>query len=469
MPLFLLDDKRFFQDYFPFRAELERLSELRIGSLGDVINTPIFEEDVPWSDKHDQYANVMYSKDKMDWPRLKLPHESLRRFAHVFFAPLGIRASVGDYVFFEWLMGFNPSAGSVKREHFGHVSKVSWCCLKLIEIFKQVHTADPLAVYDNVYDVLISSVRKKFKSFCDDNHEDFNEDTDFERIFIEATLLAAYMHDKGIILNFYDDLREKVLHAFKPMWSQSLLFYGGDDKSARRKYSSFCDCENVYEPHKACATEDISGMERVWKFFEKERVLGRDFWLDVFCNDAAPQFPKTVYSETKKNYHGVYAALELLTMQIGYLRTNADKFQDHLEREFILALAAEAVALHDLKVDKRIDIEESPSAFTLYLADEIQQWQRHQLDINKLLNEQELDWIDGEIQKVCLEAKDDDLFIEVIDISSETDIREITKKIAKASQKIQKRLDTRGHFTIHYFIDKCGKCEAAPKGDLVAV
>ncbi|MBI5870968.1 MAG: hypothetical protein HZB44_08485 [Actinobacteria bacterium] len=459
----LLDDKRFFKDYFNFRDELERISELRIDSLGEINRTPIFEEDVPWSDKHDQYADVMYSKNKMDWPRLKLPHESLRRFAHVYFAPLGIRASVGDYVFFEWLMGFNPSADNIKREHFGHVSKVAWCCWKLIEIFKEVQPADDVSVHE----VLISSTRRKFKAFLDHVGVPLNEDTDFGRILLESVLLAAYMHDKGIILNFYDDLREKVLHAFKPMWDQSLLYYGGTGERARKKYSSFCDCDNVYDGKNDCSVEDVMGMERVCNFFAAERVLGRDYWHDIFCNYATSKFPRTIYDEVKKNYHGVYAALELLAMQIGCLQKNADQFSDSLEREFILALAAEAVALHDLKVEKRIDLEESPTAFLLYLADEIQQWQRHQLDINKLLNEQVLYWGDGEIQKVCIETDENDLFIQITKISNETDISKIKNDILKAERKIQERLDTKGLFTIHYFIDTCNICDVVPARDLI--
>lgn len=470
----LLEDRSFFKDYFEFRDVLDHLAELRIDTLGGLINTPIFQEDVPWSDKHDQYAGVMYSKHKLDWPRLKLPHESLRRFAHVFFAPLGIRASFGDYVFFEWLMGFNPKADDVQREHFGHVSKVAWCCLKLIDTFKEIQSS---LDGRSIYDIMVHSIQKKFESFCKDNGEDFDEDTDFGRLLAETTLLAAYAHDKGIILNFYDDLREKVLDAFRPIWGQSLLYYGGDVEGARRKYSSFCrgDCENIYEPHEECTKldgvypEDPRGMERVRAFFEEERVLGREFWLDVFCNDAAPRFPRTVYHESKKNYHGVYAALELLAMQIGYLRKRADKIQDHLEREFVLALAAQAVAFHDLKVDKRIDIEEAPQAFLLYLADEIQQWQRHQLDINKLLDARELDWIDGEIQQVCLEAEENDLFIEITKLSREADVRNITENIGKASRKIEKRLNTRGHFTIHYFIDRCNECGAPIERELVTV
>ncbi len=473
----ILDDHAFKDGGMDFLAALLDVSSYRLERMGKKVR--LLSEEQSSIGEHDKFASLRYSGKEVNYTHLMVAHTALRKFSMPYFKPCGIQDPLSDYVYFEWLMGFNPVAEKIKRDHFAHISKVAWCCLCLIEAFKEI----PFKKEPNLFDHMTSLIKEKFETFCQENGVKPLSNPNYENMFLEIILLAAYVHDKGIIFNYFDDLRAKVLTAFRPMWKHSFLVYGGIEGEGRKKYSVMCQgkCAHLHEDHKKCKRRkesiegDREGMQKLHEFLEGERVFGAEYWLNLFGTDIAPQLPRTIYCCTsdddknnniclyckrdhgkKKIYHGFYAAWELLSLEIGFLPGMKELYDDCLEREFIFALAAQAVALHDLKSKQKIDIDEMPIAFLLYLADELQQWEREKLDLDALL-ERRLDWVPGEISQVNLTVTKKNELIIGVPLAKIYDKKrddygpqkaKILRNIRKANTRINNRLNTRGYFSI---------------------
>jgi len=459
-----LDDTAFFDDTVEFNYLVETLSQYRDRRFGPYPKSPIVSS--PF-DKYHLFARLLYSQDKDDFSRLKSIHENLHRFSRSYFDPLGISDTFSDAIYFEWMQGFNPSRDRVQREHFAHVSKVAYCCWKLLQILEMIDAQDGGSVRTR----LVRRIEEGFKEFCSRYGYVPAPDLNYDFLLEEIVLLAAYMHDKGTAFNFYDDLRSKLLASFSPLWNHSLLIYGGHRGRARNKYSLLCqkskECNVTCRANDPCNRRgltsrwDPTGLRKLKKFLDKERVFRQKYWFNLLCTYVANRLPKTIYDmnldDGAKPCHGFYSALELLSIEISCLGRKKNGVRDGIEREYIFATAAQAILLHDLKdaIDE-VSIDETPAAYILGLADELQQWGRQRLDIDKLLQENILSWNPGEISQIRMKV-DGPITRQMLDIYvpknkiAHGKVKDVTSNIRDANEMMQERFNNE-LFEVNYYV-----------------